>query len=790
MMIRASVVVVVVALAGVVSAAPGVTLAGHRPSWATHANDRGIAANQPLGHVTVHLARSAAKQQAFDALLEAQQTPGSPEYHHWLTPAQIGARFGASDADVAATTAWLQQQGFTVLRVGNAKTFIDVAGTTATASRALAVEFHQYAVGAKTRLSIDREPTIPARLASIVTSIGGLAQHDIAPQHVVGKGGFAHARPFTADGAGDFFVSPSDFSTIYDLGPAVTGGATGSGQVIGVIGRSRVLAADVTNFNSLLNANVPQPVIVVPPDGTDPGAACGDPSCGNGDQAEATLDVQRAGSIAPGAKLELIISGSSGAADGTDIAIEFAIDTFGMPSGGDANILNLSFGTCEAVAGTLATDRDNLYKQAAMQGQSVFVSAGDSGAAGCQADGAPQSIDQFHPADASVNVLGSSSFVTCLGGTKFADGSAESTYWDAKGSAISYIPEGAWNEWDIAGSATPLQLGGGGGESMYIAKPSYQMGLGSAASTHRLVPDLSFDSAEIEGYVVCIASFAIQDSKGNPVPTDCGSGSKFAFNAFGGTSAAAPDMAGVTALIDQKVGTSQGNINPILYMLAKDPTTMAFHDVTVASSGVASCTEAPSLCNNSDPGPMNATTGGTPGYLVADGYDEATGLGTPDISQLIAHWPGAMPPALTLDPTSLTVMTGHEGTVALETSNFLGPVTYACSNDLPSGATCAFANNELTISVPLPGAGAAGSSWPWLLLIPGGLALMTFLRGRGRRVAIVFSVLAGAAALSCGGNGQNNAQQVDAAAPVTATITITATAGTQSASAPLQLTVE
>src|SRR5579871_4710181 len=103
--------VVVVALGGAVAATPGVTLSGHHPSWAVAANDRGNAGNLPLGHMTVHLARSPERQHAFDALLAAQQTPGSRHYHQWLTAAQIGERFGASDADIARVTSWLVQQG-------------------------------------------------------------------------------------------------------------------------------------------------------------------------------------------------------------------------------------------------------------------------------------------------------------------------------------------------------------------------------------------------------------------------------------------------------------------------------------------------------------------------------------------------------------------------------------------------------------------------------------------------------------------------------------------------------
>jgi pseudomonalisin len=770
---------VLLALCGVSAASPGVRLAGHQPRWATPANDRGAVANVPLGHMTVHLARSPEKQKAFDALLEAQQTLGSPQYHQWLTPAQIGERFGASDADIARVTEWLTRQGFNVAAISNAKTSITFSGTTSVAARAFAVEFHNYSVGSKLRLAIDREPTIPAGLASIVSSISGLAHHEARPMLVRGRHGvaLAGASPNLVDGNGNHYFGVSDFATIYNLQPAYTAGFTGTGQVIGIIGRANVLPADISNFGARMGVTMPTVVKVTPPGGSDPGAPCGDPSCNNDDQLEATLDVERAGSIAYGAKLEMIASNSSQTEDGIDIAIGYAIDTFGTSGGADANIINISFGECEQIAsgnGISITAEDALEKQAAMEGISVFVSSGDSAAGGCDPSGStPATGDEV-----GVNYIGVSAAVTCMGGTEFADRAAPATYWNGSGAALGYIPEGAWNDPDLSGFIVD---GTGGGQSQVIAKPTFQSGFGPSSATHRLVPDISFTAANgNDPYFLCAA-----EAQGDCVKQTDGT---FAFTAVGGTSAAAPDMAGVAALINQSVGTSQGNLNPTLYMLAKSASTV-FHDATEATSGVASCAvTTASMCNNSLP-TSTSLTGGLQGFELAAGFDEATGLGSVDVSQLISHWPGASLPTLTIDPTSLTVMAGREGTVALTPSGFSGPITFACSNNLPRGATCTFASTQLTIAVPLTATGATDRSWPWLLLIPAGLALWTFVRRR--RLAIAFGALAFTSLLSCGGSGNGAVDaQVDAAPPVTVTVTITATTGAQSASAPLQLTVD
>jgi len=766
-------VLVVLALGADASASPSsVVLGGHRPRWATAANDRGSVGERPLGHITVRIARSAEKQRAFDDLLRAQQTLGSPSYHQWLTATQIGERFGASDADIAHVTGWLRAQGFTITNVGHSRTFVELSGTTSIASRAFGVEFHDYAVGARTLMSIDREPSVPTELAALVGGIGGLHQRVLRPAFVNRGTGTAVGGQLVTS-TGFHLVGVSDFATIYNLAPAYNAGIDGTGQTIGIIGRARVLPADVTNFGARMGVTMPAINVVIPPStGVDPGTPCGS-NCENDDQLEATLDVERAGSIALGAKIDLIVSADSSSDDGLDIALTYAVDS--SPD----KILNLSFAGCEAddnSSGSMMLDM--FWQQAAMQGQSVFVAAGDAGADTCEPQGMTPDPSMYPQID-SINDLGASSYVTCVGGTEFADASALSTYWDGNGAALSYIPEGVWN--DSHADNMNIAEGGGGGVSVFVAKPSFQNGVGSASESFRMVPDMSFTAAAAnDPYLICAASYqgadCIKQSDGS-----------FAFGAVGGTSASSPDMAAVTALIDQAVGSAQGNINPNLYMLGASASSV-FHDVTVASSGVANCTvSTPSMCNNSDPGATSQTTGAVIGYQVGPGYDEATGWGSIDVAQLISHWPGAQLPMLTIDPTSLTVLAGKSGMVTLAATGFSGTPTFSCGAGLPSNATCAFSGTTLTITAA--GAAAAvtdvsSGTTPlgrWLLIIPCALALLLRRRRNVRR-----TMLALAFVTSCGGSSSNS--NVDAAPPVTSNVTITATSGAQSASAMLSLT--
>ncbi len=183
-----------------------------------------------------------------------------------------------------------------------------------------------------------------------------------------------------------------------------------------------------------------------------------------------------------------------------------------------------------------------------------------------------------------------------------------------------YIPEGAWNE-----STSTSVAATGGGVSTVIATPSWQTGTGvPSARAGRYTPDVSFSASGHDGYFACMAAIS-----GAGCVT---SGGSFGFIIFSGTSAAAPGMAGVAALLDQKFGSPRGNLNPQLYPLAASVPT-AFHDATVSSSGVSGCgVNTASMCNNSIP---NASGSGVEaGFLLNTGYDEATGLGSLDVESL------------------------------------------------------------------------------------------------------------------------------------------------------------
>ncbi len=425
-------------------------LRGHVPGWAASARDEGPTPGDTPVRLTFVLSRSPELQANFVQLLEDQQNASSPNYHQWLTPQEVGERFGPTQHDLDSLTAWLVSQGLTVIESAPSRVFVSVTGPASAVESALGTSFHTFSVNGGLHVSVTADPAIPSAFSSIVMSISGLSDPMIEPMYRVGgvvrmqssskissdlSGGLSEGgpQPEITGSNGNHYIVPGDFATIFDLKPAYNTGVNGSGQKVAIIGRSRVLASDVAEFESLtgLPNNVPNSII--PTTGFDPGVAT------NGDQDEAILDVERVIGTAPGVQADLVVSSSSGG--GIFTAAQYEVQSVLDP------VMTISFGSCEVYAGPSAVNAwDTLFAQAASEGISVFVSSGDSAAATCDTQFAAPPVYQF----LSINSICASSYATCVGGTELAEGS-NAGYWSPSNgtglaSALSYIPEAAWNE--------------------------------------------------------------------------------------------------------------------------------------------------------------------------------------------------------------------------------------------------------------------------------------------------------------------------------------------------------
>jgi subtilase family serine protease len=628
------------------------TLVGSRPAAARTATDTGrMSAAAKLEGVTVVFSRSQAQEAALQALLVAQQTPGSPQYHQWLTPDQFGAQFGMADADIAKVEGWLQQQGLSVTGVSRSRNRITFSGSVGQIEAALGTEMHTYKVGAESHFAPSSDLSVPAALAGSVQTVANLS--DFRPRSHVRVGpAQAVQGNFTAGSNGAHYLTPKDVDTIYDITPAYNSGYTGTGQAIAIVGQSAVQATDITNFQTAAGLTTKTPnMILMPNSGTS--------TVYTGDELESDLDLEYSSAIAPGATIYFVYVGSDTNLGALD-ALQYAVDQRLAP------IISSSYGECETLLGTGGSSSyatlNAVLEQAVTQGQTVIAAAGDDGSTDCYGDKTLTAAQQIGVA---VDFPGSSQYVTSMGGTEFAAASVaagNTTYWtaasgstDAIESAVTYIPEGVWND-DSATSKSPFSAGGGG-VSVYTPQPTWQTNVpGIPAGSNRMVPDIALDaSPNNAGYLYCTS-----DTAGwNPGQVaSCNSGFRDSstqdLTVAGGTSFAAPIFAGMMAVINQKQNSpGQGVVNPILYSMASNAATYAaaFHDVTNGNN------------NCSVLGATVCTGSGATEYAAGTGYDEASGLGSVDLYKLLTAWPAATT-ATAVAAGSVTTVTAASATVA------------------------------------------------------------------------------------------------------------------------------
>ncbi|HWZ49979.1 MAG TPA: protease pro-enzyme activation domain-containing protein, partial [Granulicella sp.] len=249
-------------------------LSGHIPAWAVAANDAGPAPSSDSLRLTLVLTRSTARQAAFNQLLADQQNPSSPNFHHWLTPQQIGALYGPTQNDLDELSAWLTGQGLQLSEIAPSGLFITAEAPVSTVTNALAVNLRSFslrdpATGKATlHIATTTEPAIPSAFASVVSAIKGLSDAPVYPMHRTRLATNAEgnvAAPRVTSSTGDHFITPNDFAALYGISATYQAGITGANQKVAIVGRSRVDTSDITAFETLTGLTAKQPNVVVPP---------------------------------------------------------------------------------------------------------------------------------------------------------------------------------------------------------------------------------------------------------------------------------------------------------------------------------------------------------------------------------------------------------------------------------------------------------------------------------------------------------------------------------------------
>lgn len=158
-----------------VSASQLTVLRGNTSPLARPENDQGLAPSSlPMDHMLLVLRRSPQQEAAFEALLARQQDRSSSDFHHWLTPQQVGEQFGPSETDIQTITNWLTSQGFQVNSVSNSRTVINFSGVAAQVKSAFHTAIHSYSVRGEQHWANSSDPMIPAALAPVVIGVASL----------------------------------------------------------------------------------------------------------------------------------------------------------------------------------------------------------------------------------------------------------------------------------------------------------------------------------------------------------------------------------------------------------------------------------------------------------------------------------------------------------------------------------------------------------------------------------------------------------------------------------------
>lgn len=711
--------------------------------------DQGAASgSMATGRIMLVLKRSDAQEASLKQYLGDLQNPNSASYHKWLTPAQFGKLYGISDSDLTTVTAWLQSQGFTVDKVPQARNVVIFSGNVAQIQQAFHTSIHKFVVNGETHFANATDPQIPAALAPVIAGIAPL--NDFRPKRGITKRTAAH---FDADsktikpnltlvdnntGTNYLYVDPADAATIYDTPnstlngnysaiSSLLGGKSydGTGITIGIAGDSNIVASSVANYRAAFLPSSAAGKVTTIVDGNDPGIT--------GDAIEALLDLEVSSGIAPGANINFYTAADTDLQSGLFLAIFRALDD------NNVSILNVSFGACEAFQGTSGNEEIyNAWEQAAAQGITVTVSTGDSGSAGCDNENQVTTASN----GLAVNGLASTPYNIAVGGTDYdtllsnfsnyvsTSNSASNFYRTAKG----YIPEVPWNDSPSSNTTisanTPYKdpssgntniVAAGGGLSNCVessedangnitctsggyAQPPFQTGVvssslaGSGTSAVRALPDVSLlaaDGSYTATWVVCADSTSAPASDGSTY-TDCQTpfNSNTTFSGVGGTSAAAPAFAGMLALVAQAQGGARlGQANNVLYNLASQASlyNAVFHDTTTGNNSVV-CTSGSLDCGSN---------GFLTGFNTATGYDGASGLGSVDVSQLIANWTKANF-ASTTTALQVTGFTSGNSITHGQNLTFTTTVTSA-KNGTPSGDVSIINDSGQANNGALPG---------------------------------------------------------------------------------------
>jgi subtilase family serine protease len=678
--------VIVLTTAGSLTAAAAASAAGPPGSAKSMAQIQGsyLAPNatktglMSARQMSVDVVLQPGNEAGLNSLLGSLYTPGSADYDHWLAAGQFDSRFAPSRATVQAVTAYLQGKGLTVQPTAS-PFLLRAVGSSARIDTAFATTINNYRNAKGVKFYSNSTPaSVPASLASRVLGVVGLTNtvrlqpaYQLAPSGSTKRGGgepsceipypttLAQLQAIPANGPFNGYgggpgcsgLTPSQTNSIYNA-PNAGPRAKGAGANVAVFELSAYNQSDITTWAhtfygprynaNLVNINVDGGPLAPNTSQCPTGDTC---FYGYGGDIEVEADIEQDLTIAPDASSFLVYNAPNDETGQTEL------DEYTTIANQDvADSISSSWDICEPDAGLGYAEAENvIFEQMAAQGQSMFSSSGDTGAFECIRDGTFSNYAPLEALDPS-----SQPWVTSTGGTSFTSFDPGTN----PNPSYPYGTEAVWNTLDVCSgnnSSTASSTGitncntygaGGGGHSIFWPMPNYQRGpgvinpytvsgsgncaLAAAGQPCREVPDISANSDPLTGYAeYCTGSSYVSP---NPTGTDYESacfgmtqtpGAPGWFH-IGGTSLSAPLFGALFTDRDAYQGHRSGAASYLLYALFDNPRTNAsdFHDITGFHQ----------VSNNNG------------FYPTTPGYDEATGIGTPNFAGVITARLQRQPP--------------------------------------------------------------------------------------------------------------------------------------------------
>ncbi|HET9718795.1 MAG TPA: S53 family peptidase [Solirubrobacteraceae bacterium] len=554
---------------------PATALAGPRTIGSRPALPAGSRAVGPLAQstpLTLTVTLQPRDPAALGAYAQLVSTPGSSVYHHYLSVAEFAQRFGPTPSQITAARLSMRAQGLAPGPTTPNGLSFSVRASAAQVARAFNTNLERYRLrDGRTVFANTTAPQVSGSGAAGIQGVIGLSNLAVRqPSAQLGtfragrSAGLAQSSPAAAvtpcASASSQGYTANQIASAYGLDGLYAAGDQGAGQTVGLFELEPYASSDVGTYQSCYGTSASVSNVNV-----DGGSSCGsgpsaDPYCG----LEDVLDIEDVIGLVPKASIRVYEGPNTNSG---------AYDTYQQMVTDDvAKVISTSWGVCEAQAGpSVAAAENTLFEEAAAQGQSVFAAAGDSGTTDCIDNNGNPIAQQ------AVDDPASQPYVTGVGGTTLPR-------------MVAPLDETVWNDGTGYGA-------GGGGVSTLWSQPGYQSGFaqpqsaitcGSTGYTCREVPDVSANADPNTGYAIYWGG---------------------SWGPVGGTSAAAPTWASLTALADASAScrTPVGFANPALYAAARAAYSSNFNDVTSGNNGY----------------------GGVAGYSAGVGYDMASGLGTP-----------------------------------------------------------------------------------------------------------------------------------------------------------------